>query len=181
MQHPPVVALDPASGLVRGLRAFVLTVPTVALTATAHQLSAGCVEPLGLLFTGVLLWSAAVALLGSPRRLGAFLAWVVAAQVVGHVLLEALCADEPTTHPLGLRATTAHAVAAVLCAALACREDAGLWATRHLVAALGHLCLPQPQLPDLPCWIAPPSSSELPPSTVRLDTAPRRGPPALAA
>jgi hypothetical protein len=138
------VRLEPSAGLVRAVRAAVLTIPTVGAAALAHASVDGCDSVFAVLVAIGFCWPAAVALLGARRRLPAFLAWVVSAQVATHLLLEAMCPDV-ASGPSGVLAhlltgvtpsmLAGHAVAALLTAVLLGRADAGLWAADALIRA----------------------------------------------
>lgn len=156
------VRLDPEQGLVRGVRAAVLTVPAVGSAGLAHVLTDGCGSLLATLAAAGLCWPAAVALLGSRRRLPALAAWVVLAQLVAHVLLERMCTEVVTgqvslaahlREGLTVRLVAVHLTAAVLTGVLLGRADAGLWSARALVrAGAGALRLAAalPALPSAP-------------------------------
>lgn len=129
--------LDPRAGLVRGVRAAVLTVPAVGVSALAHGMADGCGNLTGTLLAMGACWPGAVALLGARRRLPAVLAWVVLAQVLTHVLLEATCGPTVATGMAVLSGAmvAAHLAAALLTAAVLQRADAGLWAADALLRA----------------------------------------------
>lgn len=188
--------LDPESGLVRGLRALVLTVPAVGGAVLAHGLTDGCGSLAAVLTAGGLCWPAAVVLLGARRRLPALIAFVLLAQLVTHALLERTCTDI-TSGQVGLLAhlrhgftpqlVAIHLLAAAVTALLLGRADAGLWSARQLVRGGARILRLAGALPPLP----------LPPAVVRLvavvsgipllrstwETAQpvRRGPPAALA
>ncbi|MCU1622817.1 MAG: hypothetical protein JWL79_1662 [Frankiales bacterium] len=136
--------VDPHSGVVRGVRAAVLTVPTVGGAAIAHSFVDGCDSVFALLVAAGVCWPAAVALLGSRRRVPAFAAWVLTAQVVTHLLLEAMCTDVTSGRAswvphllVGVTPTMlmSHGAAVVLTSVLLGRADAGLWTADAIVRA----------------------------------------------
>ncbi|MCW2600940.1 MAG: hypothetical protein JWM02_2769 [Frankiales bacterium] len=194
MTTPPY--LDPRQGLVRGVRAAVLTVPAVGGAALAHSLADGCGSLLAMTAAAGLCWPAAVALLRGRRRLPALIAWLVGAQVVTHLLLEWMCPDV-TSGRMGLldhllmglspAMLSVHVGAVLVTAVLLDRADAGLWAADALLRA-GIRALrvlagrTRPVLPE-PVWRGTSFVSR----PVRLhglwEAAPlvRRGPPALLA
>jgi hypothetical protein len=187
--------LDPHAGLVRGVRAAVLTVPTVGGAAIAHSLVDGCDSVFALLLAAGICWPAAVALLGSRRRLPAFAAWVLLAQVATHLLLEATCPDVTSgnaswaQHLLtGVTPTmlVTHGTAALLTSVLLGRADAGLWAADALVRAgakalrLLRVLVPSP-LPAPVRRTAPVLAVEFPRSSWVAAQPARRGPPVLLA
>ena len=163
---------DPRAGRVRGLRAAVLTVPVVGLTALAH----GCPTLVGTLLLVGLVWPAAVALLGARRGLVPLLAWTAAAQLGGHLLLTTLCPDERAG------ASAAHLAAGLACAAVLGRADAGLWSARALLRLAARLRPPAALPPVTPRPVVrrvagPPARLR---STAARDVARRRGPPVAA-
>jgi hypothetical protein len=181
--------LRPDRGLVRGVRAGVLTVPTVGGAALAHSFVDGCDSAVALALAVGLCWPAAVALLGAQRRLPALLAWVIAAQVATHVLLEQMCGDVTsgrvplTTHlSAGVTPTMvlAHGVAVIATSVLLGRADAGLWAADALVrTAARALRLPRLSVGALPVARLTAQVADVPaPRTTWVVAQPaRRGPP----
>lgn len=152
--------VDPSLGWVRGTRAAALTVPAVGAASLTHVMVDGCASWLAAGLAAALCWPAAVAVLGARRRLPALLVWVVAAQLVTHVLLERMCA-EVTSGSVSLsghllasltpRMLLAHAGCALLTAVLLHRADAGLWAAdallrvaRLVLAAFGDVVVCSP-------------------------------------
>lgn len=134
--------LDPSTGLVRGVRAAVLTVPTVGAAAVGHAVADGCDRVFAVLVAAGVCWPAAVALLRARRGVPSLVAWVLGAQVATHLVLAALCGDGGAQHLLsgvGPAMLAAHATAAVLTGALLSRADAGLWAAHALLHAVGRL------------------------------------------
>jgi hypothetical protein len=75
--------LDPQQGLVRVVRAGVLTVPAVGFATFAHGSVDGCVSVVAVLLAVGVCWPAAVVLLGAQRRLPTLVGWLVVAQGVG--------------------------------------------------------------------------------------------------
>lgn len=134
---------DPRSGLVRGLRALVLTVPVVGVSALAHRTADGCLELPGVLLALGLCWPGAVALLGARRRLPSLVLWVVAAQAATHLVLQATCSAPGALVPDG-RTLGAHVLAALVLATALHRADEGLWVADALRRALLRLLAPQP-------------------------------------
>jgi hypothetical protein len=130
------VQLDPQRGLVRGVRAAVLTAPAVGIAALAHSQVDTCLDGLALALSAGLCWPAAVALLGRRRRLPALVAWLVGAQVVTHVLLAQACHEPQQWSTSG---TAAHGVAVLLTAALLHRADTDLWIARAVVRSAARL------------------------------------------
>jgi hypothetical protein len=138
------VRIDPSAGLVRGVRAAVLTVPTVGGAAVAHSFVDGCDSVLALLMAAGVCWSAAVALLGARRRLPALLTWGVVAQIATHFLLEAMCTDVTSGQVGWAQHLTAgasptmllsHGCAVVLTSLLLGHADAGLWTADAILRA----------------------------------------------
>jgi hypothetical protein len=191
-----VLRLDPGTGLLRGTRAAVLTVPAVALAVFAHWAGGGCVTWLGVLTSLGLCWPAAVAVLAGRARVAVLVGWLLLAQVVTHTLLEWLCADAPAVHAAGMdhamtglapRMLVMHAVAIAVTAVVLARADAGLFAAKALVRAAARTLRFVRALPSLtgtvvakpaPCPPAVPVLGDLwkgPHPKVR------RGPPALLA
>jgi hypothetical protein len=136
--------VDPERGWVRGVRAAVLTVPTVGFATLAHASVDSCVSVIAVLLATGVCWPAAVALLGARRRLPALVGWLVLAQAVTHLLLELMCGDTPAGHSglvghltLGVSPAmlTMHCGSVVVTAVLLRRADAGLWTAQALVAA----------------------------------------------
>lgn len=184
--------IDPRAGLVRGVRAAALTVPTVGTAVAAHSLSDGCAGPVALATAAGLCWPAAVALLGTRRSLPTLLAWVVVAQLAVHVLLERMCPSvvsgqtslvEHLSHTTGTTMLATHAVAAAVTALLLHRADGGLWVAHALRRAVARLLVPRHAV------VVAPSLRPVPASAVPVvlrdlgETAPlqRRGPPAPCA
>ncbi|MCU1600177.1 MAG: hypothetical protein JWO22_886 [Frankiales bacterium] len=169
----------------RGVRAAVLTVPTVGLASTAHALVDGCDSALAIALAAGLCWPGAVAVLGARRRLPALLAWVVTAQLVTHVLLDALCGPGIRVPALTWTMGAFHAVAALSTGLLLGRADAGLWAADALLRA-GAKALRLRRSLALPLVPAPfrrtaPVPVLLPRSTWVAAQPARRGPPVLLA
>ncbi|MCW2674238.1 MAG: hypothetical protein JWP14_2827 [Frankiales bacterium] len=187
--------VDPRAGLVRGVRAAILTVPTVGGAAIAHSLVDGCDSVFALLLAVGVCWPAAVAVLGSRRRLPAFTGWVVLAQVATHLLLEAMCTDVTAgrtgwAQHLLTGVTPAmlltHGTAVLLTSVLLGRADACLWAADALVRAgakalrLLRVLVP-PSLPAPVRRTAPLLAVEFPRSSWVAAQPARRGPPVLLA
>ncbi|MCW2586062.1 MAG: hypothetical protein JWN55_1578 [Frankiales bacterium] len=188
--------LDPGQGLVRGVRAAVLTAPTVGAAVLAHALGGGCLSFLAVFTAAGVCWPAAVALLGVRRRLPLLLLWIVLAQAVTHLLLERLCADVVSgqaslsqhllTGLTGPMAVT-HAGAVLVTGLLLGRADAGLWAADALLRAGARALrdtqdLPLPALPEPVRSSAPTVADARRPRPVWKAAPPvRRGPPALLA
>jgi len=184
----PALRLDPSTGLLRGVRAGVLTVPTVGTAVVGHAAVDGCGSLFAVLAAAGVCWPAAVALLGRRRRLPALVAWVIGAQLVSHVVLAALCGEGAVAQHVLSEMTPAmlgaHAAAALVTGALLARADAGLWAAGALVRAVGRLLrlgrataavVVPPRLPSAPLRVPP----RLP--WVLLTQPTRRGPPVQAA
>jgi hypothetical protein len=185
--------LDPNRGLVRGVRAAVLTVPTIGGAALAHSFVDGCDSLVALALAAGLCWPAAVALLGARRRLPALVAWVVTAQVATHLLLEGLCGDVTSgAVPWHLHLMTgvtgtmavAHGLAVLVTSVLLGRADAGLWTAHALIRAVARVLVPRlaRQLPA-PVRRTTPVVDDVPaPRTTWVAAQPaRRGPPVLLA
>jgi hypothetical protein len=193
----PGLRLDPARGLVRGVRAGVLTVPAVGSAALAHSSAGGCASVVGIVVAAGVCWPMAVALLGRRASLFALVGWLVLAQGFTHLLLEWLCPDVVSGH-LGLvehlttsttpTMLTMHVVAVVLTAAVLGRADTALWTAktlRRLASWAVNLIRALPSR-TLPVLVGPPACPPVAvPWTLRdLWKAPhpvRRGPPALLA
>jgi hypothetical protein len=185
--------LDPRQGLVRGVRAAVLTVPTVGGAVAAHAMADGCGSPLAIALAVGLCWPAAVAMLGARRRVPALIAWVALAQLVTHVLLERMCQDVVTGQMTLVdhlaRGTTpsmvaAHTAAVLVTAVLLGRADAGLWTADAMIRAGARALRMTSDVaaPTLPVVARPPTApASSPRPRVLWETAPlqRRGPPAL--
>ena len=184
--------IDPRAGLVRGLRAGALTVPTVGAAVAAHSLADGCAGPFAIATAAGLCWPAAVALLSARRSLPVLLAWVVTAQLAVHVLLERLCSDVVAgetslgahlAHTTSTTMVATHGVAAALTAVLLHRADSGLWVADALRRAAARLRLPRRPVLVVPA--ARPVPAPAAPRALRTlhQTAPlqRRGPPAPCA
>lgn len=182
---------DPGAGLVRGVRAAVLTVPTVGGAAIAHSFVDGCDSVFALLVAAGACWPAAVALLGARRRVAAFLCWVLLAQLATHLLLEAMCSDVTSGHAGWAQHLTAgvtptmlvsHGCAVLLTSVLLGRADAGLWAADAIVRA-GAKVLRRPLLmPPLPVparRTRPVLVIDAPRSSWVVAQPSRRGPPVL--
>lgn len=138
------VHLDPQRGLVRGVRAGVLTVPAVGFATLAHASMDGCVSVVGVLLAVGLCWPATVVLLRAQRRLPALVGWLVLAQGLTHLLLEQMCGEAPpglsglVDHlMMGVSPDmlAVHAGSALFTAVLFGRADAGLWTAQALVRA----------------------------------------------
>lgn len=186
--HEGPMPTRPDHGAVRGVRAAVLTAPAVGAGVLGHVLADGCADLLGTLLAVGVVWPAAVAVLGRRRSPAAFLAWVVGAQAVTHLLLELTCSSVRTgqmslvQHLVATSSgemVTAHAVAAVLTAVALGRADAGLWAAHALRRAVRRLRVPTPILvvPVLPRTAAPVVLTELR-DQQHHQLPGRRGPPA---
>ena len=189
------VRLDPGSGLVRGVRAAVLTVPTVGGAALAHSFVDGCDSVFALFVAAGVCWPAAVALLGARRRLPAFLGWVLVAQFATHLLLEAMCSDVTSGHvgwaqhlTTGITPTmlASHGCAVLLTSVLLGRADAGLWAADAIVRAGAKVLrlrrgLVMPPLPAPVRRTRPVLVIEAPRSSWVVAQPSRRGPPVLLA
>lgn len=138
------VPLDPRGGLVRGVRAAVLTTPTVGAAVLAHATVDGCGSLLTIGVAAGLCWPAAVAVLGARRRLPALVLWLLAAQGLTHLLLESMCPDVVSGRAglgahlaasLTVPMLLAHAGAVLATAVLLGRADAGLWTAYAVVRA----------------------------------------------
>ena len=178
--------LDPSTGLLRGVRAAVLTVPTVGTAAVAHAAVDGCDSLFALLVAAGLCWPAAVALLRVQRRLPALLAWVVAAQAGAHLVLAALCSDGDGHLRLAASPAmlAAHGLAALATAALLARADAGLWTASALVRRAARLLrwrVPPPVVVPTQLRRTLPVSLRLPRSSWVAAQPALRGPPVQAA
>ncbi len=174
------VPLDPRRGLVRGVRAAVLTVPAVTTAALAHRSVDTCLELPGVLLALGACWSGAVAVLGARRRMPALLLWLLAAQVATHLLLQATCAHPGATLP-STRGLAAHLLAVVAVAALLHRADSDLWVAHALLRALRRLLLPVVQPPSIPIrHVAAPPAEQHPLPGVPASALVRRGPPSPA-
>src|SRR4051812_43703548 len=92
--------LDPRNGVVRGVRAAVLTVPAVGVTALGHSAAGGCTGPAAVVLAMGLCWPLAVAVLGARRRVLDLLVCVLAMQVATHAVLGWLCTGAHTGHGL---------------------------------------------------------------------------------
>jgi hypothetical protein len=139
-------SVDPATGIVRGVRALVLMVPAVGATVASHTRADGCTSWPAVALAAAVGWAGAVALLGKQRGLPWLLSWVVVAQLVTHVALQARCVEAASGQAGGgggeqlLAGATpamliAHSCSAVLTAGLFARADAGLWMARSLLRA----------------------------------------------
>lgn len=185
--------VDPTRGLVRGVRAAVLTVPIVAGAVLAHATADGCADLLAVVAALGLCWPAAVALLGARRSLGALVLWVAGTQVVTHVLLEWVCGEggghaslaQHLLSSLDGTMIATHLIAVVVTSVLLGRADAGLWTADALLSSASRLLgLPTP----LPAQVTPVVLAHLrrpdavPPLHPLWETAPlqRRGPPGCA-
>jgi hypothetical protein len=181
----------PDHGVVRGVRAAVLTLPAVGAAAAAHLLVDGCADLVGSAVALGVVWPAAVALLGRRRSVPAFLLWVVAAQAVTHILLELTCrsvtsGETPFLQHVGAspsaRMLAAHGVAALLTAVALGRADAGLWTAHALLRLVGRLRVPALTvvLPLRPLPAVPAPATQLR-DRLHHRLPGRRGPPALCA
>jgi hypothetical protein len=188
--------LDPAKGLVRGVRAAVLTAPTVGGAVLAHAFVDGCGSFMAVFTAAGVCWPAAVAVLGARRRLPVLLLWVVMAQAVTHLLLERMCPEVMSgqtsladhllmgvTGPM----VAAHVGAVLVTGLLLGRADAGLWGADALVRAGARALratrdLPLPALPE-PVATSTTTVEDIPRPRGVWKAAPpvRRGPPALLA
>ena len=184
--------IDPRAGLVRGVRAAALTLPTVGTAVAAHSLADGCAGPVAIATAAGLCWPAAVALLGTRRSLPTLLVWVVAAQIAVHVLLERMCPDvvsgqtslaQHLSHTTSTTMLATHAVAAALSALLLHRADGGLWFADALSRAFARLRLPRRPVLVVPSLRPVPASAVPVVLRDQVERAPlqRRGPPALGA
>jgi len=175
-------------GLARGLRAAVLAVPAVGASSLAHGSVDRCADLIGVALALGLLWPAAVALVGGRRSVPALVAWLLGAQVVTHLVLDATCSSggmSGVQHHLvagsSPRMVMAHLLAATVTGVLLGRADGRLWWARALARALRRAR--RPVLPLVPVA----RQARVPvvhPAPVRsLWKAPhpvRRGPPALS-
>jgi hypothetical protein len=188
--------LDPQQGLVRVVRAGVLTVPAVGFAAFAHASVDRCVSVVAVLLAVSVCWPAAVVLLGAQRRIPALLGWLVVAQGVTHLLLEQLCVDAGPG-PSGLvehlmigispDMLAMHAGSVIFTAVLFGRADAGLWTARAVVRAgaralrrIGAPVLPV-GLPRVYCTAGASTGKRRPQVLWEAGAPQRRGPPALLA
>lgn len=174
--------VDPQRGLVRGVRAAVLALPAVGVAALAHRSVDRCLDVPGTLLALGACWSGAVAVLGARRRLPALLGWLVAAQVVTHLALQATCATPGPLVP-GARPLAAHLAAVVVLALALHRADAGLWLADGLLRAVRRLLAPTRPVPPLVPGAAPLPATAAPwrlPSAVPRTSVARRGPPSSA-
>lgn len=174
--------LDPRHGLVRGVRAAVLAVPAVGVAALAHRSVDTCLDVPGTVLALGACWSGAVALLGARRRVPALVAWLVAAQVVTHLMLQATCSTPGALVP-GPRGLAAHLLAVVALALVLHRADADLWVAHAVLRAV--LRVLSPRLPALvpaprPLLVAAATTPWRPRSVVRASPVVRRGPPSSA-
>lgn len=194
MTVPLLAATELSAGAMRALRAGVLTVPAVGIALVTHLSADGCTSAAGVFAAMALTWPAAVLLLSRQRRLPVLLTWLVGVQVSLHVLLSSFCTDVTSGQVTVWHAVTslptdrmllAHCLAVLATGVVLGRADAGLWATKALVRAVGRLRLPTAVPPVRACGApvalrAADGSMHLP----RLWSSPRpvrRGPPALAA
>jgi hypothetical protein len=174
--------LDPQHGLVRGVRAAVLAVAAVGVGALAHRSADRCLDVPGLLLALGTCWSGAVAVLGARRRLPALLAWLVAAQLVTHLMLKLTCSSPGALVP-GPRALAAHLLAVVVLALVLHDADRDLWVAHGLAGALLRLLAPRLAVvvpPGAPAVV--PAASRVPHPRATLHASPvvRRGPPSQA-
>lgn len=190
-----VLRLDPQRGLVRGIRAAVLTVPAVGSAALVHALADGCGSLLVISLAAGLCWPAAVAVLGNRRRLPALVAWLLAAQLVTHLLLEWTCTAVTSgqvpllTHlQRGVSPSMlgAHLGAVLVTAVALGRADVGLWTADAVVQAAGRAlqlapALVLPSVPDAaPGWAALDAGVPCLRDLWRAALPTRRGPPVLS-
>lgn len=180
----------PACGGVRAIRAGFLASVAVGVAELAHAGTDGCGSLVALLLAFGLTWPAAVAMLGARRQVPALVGWLLATQLVLHVLLESRC-DEVLSGRQGLldhlaavpagRALLAHGLAVLVSAVLLGRADAGVWAADMLrravrpVVRLGVVVVPA-QRTQVPVAVVLPARD-----TWKGRRPSRRGPPALLA
>jgi hypothetical protein len=188
--------LDPQQGVVRVVRAGVLTVPAVGFATIAHASVEGCVSVVAVLLALGVCWPAAVVLLRGQRRLPVLVGWLVLAQGITHLLLAQMCGDA-RPGPSGLVGhlmmgvspdmLAMHAGSVLFTAVLFGRADAGLWTARALVragaralrligASLVPVGLPRACLP-----VGVTTGVRRPRVLWEAAAPPRRGPPALLA
>jgi hypothetical protein len=188
--------LDPQQGLVRVVRAGVLTVPAVGFAAFAHASVDRCVSVVAVLLAVSVCWPAAVVLLGAQRRIPALLGWLVVAQGVTHLLLQQMCGDagrgssgliEHLMMGVSPDMLAMHAGSVIFTAVLFGRADAGLWTARAVVRAgaralrrIGAPVLPV-GLPRVYCTAGASTGKRRPQVLWEAGAPQRRGPPALLA
>jgi hypothetical protein len=119
----------------------VLSLVAVLVAGVAHTLADGCLDAVGLALALGACWPGAVALLGRRRSVPALLAWVVAAQLVTHVVVSLTCGGSVET--TSSRVLVGHALAVLVTSVLLAREDAVLWAVDALRRAVVRLLLPR--------------------------------------
>lgn len=178
----------PDHGLVRGVRAGVLAVPAVGVAVLAHAVVDPCLSVGAVLAALGMAWPAAVAVLGTRRRVPALVVWLLQVQLATHVFLDWTCPDVTSgdstfaAHLLqGLTpgVVTLHVLAVLVTGLALGPADAGLWSAHALVRAARRflapvrMAVPVPALTILPLPVHP-----LPTRTVWTAARPvRRGPP----
>jgi hypothetical protein len=186
---------DPTRGLVRGVRAGVLSAVAVGLAAVAHAAGGDCISWVGVGLAAGLSWPAAVVALGRRRSVASLAVWLLLVQVLTHVVLDGFCASVlsgQTAFATHLQASLTpslialHAGSAVVTALVLGRADAGLWAARALTRAGARTVRLVRSLPPLAQVVIARPKPALPAAPVLRDQwkAPRharRGPPALLA
>jgi hypothetical protein len=188
--------LDPQQGLVRGVRAGVLTVLAVGFATLAHVSVNGCISMVAVVLAAGLCWPAAVSLLKAQRRLPALVGWLVLAQGITHLLLEQMCGEAGPGHAglvdhlmMGItpRMLAMHAGSVLFTAVLFGRADAGLWTARALVRAgaralrRGVATVVPVGLAKVPCTGGSSTGKRRPQVLWQAGAPLRRGPPALLA
>ena len=184
---------SPATGMLRAVRAAVITAPACGSALLVHGVGEGCLSLVGATMAVALCWSTAVVLLGRQLRMLQLLIWTMAAQLLTHLALSMTCTDvldgresviAHLDHTLTAPMLLAHGAMALICAAGLARADAGLWTAHRLLQAaarLRHVWLAPLRLVPLdepPRYYARRADTDVPAHRVLSARLPvRRGPP----
>jgi hypothetical protein len=131
--------LRPDRGSLRAARCLLVTVPSVAVGATAHAVGDGCVSGFGIVLAAIVLSSASWTQLSRERSGAFFVAWTALGQAVVHGVLTVTCSGTTAQpSPAGHRSLmlVAHALAVLAMSLLLRRGDARVWAMTRLAREL---------------------------------------------
>lgn len=171
----PAVVIDPRSGAARGARALVLAVVAVGLAGAAHTAATGCLDATGLALALGLAWPGAVVVARRRQHPAYLIAWVAAAQLATHVVMDVTCGG---VHGTSAGVLVGHGAAGLLTTAVLARADDRLWVAHAVRRAVSRLALPRP-LP-VPVLVRPrvrPLRVPLPRSPHLVSSPVLRGPP----
>jgi hypothetical protein len=131
------VAGRPDAGAVRWARALAYTAPAVGLSVLLHAAADGCVSVQGVAEASVTCLAAAGMALRAERSRAQIAGWLLACQLLTHLLLQVHCPPgDPGAFVPDARTALAHLAAAALAAAWLAPAERALWAASRLGPAV---------------------------------------------